>query len=69
MVEFSRYVELAYEVAKRQSWYDREMRGEGSQRAHQRFMSELATAYRENGHADASVSAARSFLQQNVGPP
>lgn len=68
MVQFSRYVGLAYEIAESKGFAD-QLRGPGSQQANQRFMSELADAYNENNHSEASVSAARQFLEANVGPP
>lgn len=69
MVAFSRYVEIAYSVARSRPWYDQQMRGAGTQPAHQRFMSELADTYNELGHDEASEAAARQFLQENIGPP
>lgn len=69
MVAFSEYVSIAYDVAKAQPWYDREMTGPGSQQANQRFMAQLAKAYEAEGHESASRSAAREFLQDAVGPP
>lgn len=68
MPEFSRYVQLAYEVADEKGFGDR-LRGPGTQAANQRLMSELATAYRENGHREATVAQAREFFRQNLGPP
>jgi hypothetical protein len=69
MVEFSRYVELAYEIAKRRDWYDRTMRGEGSRPRHNDFMSSLAAAYNQNDHDEATVEEARAFLKDAVAPP
>lgn len=69
MVAFSRYVELAYEIAKSRPWYNRRMRGPGTQSVHRRFVSQLADAYNENNHQQATVSQARSFLEENIGPP
>jgi hypothetical protein len=69
MVAFSTYVAIAYDVAQSRDWYGREMRGPGTQPAHNRFMSELADVYDSQGHAEASESTARSFLEENVGPP
>jgi len=68
MVEFSRYVEIAYSVADSKGFGD-QLRGPGSQPANQRFLSQLADAYNENNHSEASEQAARSFLQSSVGPP
>jgi hypothetical protein len=67
MVEFSRYIELAYEISEEKGIDGLE--GPGSQPANQRFMSQLAEAYNENDHAEASESDAEAFLRENVAPP
>jgi hypothetical protein len=68
MVTFSRYVEIAYEVADEKG-FGGDLRGPGSGPANNRFMSELADAYNRNDHAEASEQAARRFLQDAVQPP
>jgi hypothetical protein len=68
MPVFSRYVELAYEVAD-QKGFGSQLRGPGTQRANQRFMSQLADAYNANNHRQASEAAARQFFQERLGPP
>lgn len=69
MVEFSRYVDIAYSVAKSKRWYDTEMRGEGTRPVHNQFMSELADTYNRLDHDRASEAAARRFLEENVARP
>jgi hypothetical protein len=68
MVEFSEYVSIAYEIADEKGFSD-QLRGQGTQPANNRFMSELGEAYNANDHAEASRSAAYAFLEANVGPP
>lgn len=68
MVAFSEYVSIGYEIAEEKGFID-QLNGPGSQQANQQFMSELATAYNENNHIEASRSAAYDFLEQNVMPP
>jgi len=68
MVEFSTYVQLAYDVAEQKGFRD-DLRGPGTQQANQRLMSQLASAYNRNDHDEASRSAARRFLEENLGPP
>jgi hypothetical protein len=68
MVEFSRYVSIAYSVAQSKGFAE-QLRGPGTQAANQQFMSELSKAYNENGHAEATEAQARQFLSENVGPP
>jgi len=68
MPQFSRYVELAYEVADEKGFGD-QLRGPGTAPANQRLMSELATAYNENNHRQATDQQARAFFRQNLGPP
>lgn len=68
MVTFARYVELAYEQLE-QKGHAADLRGPGTQAANQQFMRELSAAYNANNHSEASVSAARQFLAENVGPP
>lgn len=67
MVAFGTYVGIAYEVAEQKGIT--ELQGEGTQERNQKFMSELATAYNENNHAEATESQARQFLKKNVVPP
>lgn len=68
MVEFSRYVEIAYTVADQKGFGD-QLRGPGTQPENRQFMRQLSNAYNVNNHAEASESAARAFLRENVGPP
>lgn len=68
MVAFSRYVEIAYELAESKGFAD-QLQGPGTGPANNRFMSQLADAYNQNGHAQATEAQARQFLQDAVGPP
>jgi hypothetical protein len=68
MVQFSQYVKMAYSIAESKGFADR-MRGPGTAEVNQRFMSALAEAYNANNHSEASMAAARRFLEQNVAPP
>lgn len=69
MVTFARYTQLAYEIAKSRPWYSSEMTGEGSRRANNQFIQELARAYNANDHSEATEAQARRFLKENIGPP
>lgn len=69
MVEFSRYVEIGYRVARSRDWYSQQMEGPGTQNAHRNFMSQLAEAYNERNHRNATERQAEQFLEANVGPP
>lgn len=69
MVTFAEYVGIAYSVARSRPWYQQRMKGQGTQPAHNRFMSQLADAYEANGHQKATRQQARSFLEEAVGPP
>lgn len=68
MVEFSEYVKIAYAVAE-QKGFRNQLQGPGTQSANQQFLSQLARAYNENNHSEASRSKAREFLEASVGPP
>ena len=68
MPEFSRYVELAYEIADEKGFGD-QLRGPGTAQENQQLMSELAEAYNSNNHREATDSQARAFFRQNLGPP
>jgi len=68
MPQFSRYVEIAYEVAEQKGFAD-QLRGPGTQAANQSFMSQLAKAYNKFDHREATDQAARQFFQENLGPP
>jgi hypothetical protein len=63
MVEFSRYVQLAYEVADEKGVTPR---GPGSQDANRQFMSMLADEYNARNHSEASESQARQFLREAI---
>lgn len=69
MVEYTRYVEIAYGVAKQKPWYDRQMRGEGTAQNHRDFIASIGRAFTENNHSEATVSEARAFLEENIRPP
>lgn len=66
MVAFGTYVKIGYEVAEQKGI---RLEGEGTQDVNQQFMSQLANAYNENNHVEATEAQARKFLQANVGPP
>lgn len=68
MVTFSTYVSLAYEVAEEKGFRS-QLRGVGSQQANQNLMSDLAYAYNENNHSEASRRSAKQYLKQNLRPP
>jgi hypothetical protein len=63
MVEFSRYVEIGYEVAREKG---AELSGPGTQEANREFMSMLSEAYNQNDHSEASEQAARRFLREEI---
>lgn len=66
MVAFGTYVSIGYEVAESKGI---RLTGPGTQDANQQFMSQLADAYNEYDHVEATEQEARQFLQANVGPP
>jgi len=66
MVAFGEYVSIGYEVAEEKGI---QLTGPGTAAANQQFMSQLADAYNENNHVEASRSAAYDFLEDAVGPP
>lgn len=68
MVTFSRYTEIAYQVADRKGFGD-QLRGPGTQARNQRFIRELAQAYNSRGHSEATEAEARQFLMSNVMAP
>jgi hypothetical protein len=68
MVEFSRYVQIAYEVAESKGFAS-QLRGSGTQQVNRTFLSQLAEAYNELDHSEASEASATKFLEENLGPP